>query len=103
MRASASPAARQLTQGKWEIESVSLSADRKKFYITSTEVHPGERHLYAMPVDGGARTKLTSMTGGNAGEVSPDDSTIGLDLLVQQQAARGVPDAEPRRARRPSR
>jgi dipeptidyl aminopeptidase/acylaminoacyl peptidase len=74
----ASPAAQQLTQGAWEIESVNLSADRKKFYITSTEVHPGERHLYALPVDGGERTKLTSMTGGNAGEVSPDDSTIGL-------------------------
>jgi dipeptidyl aminopeptidase/acylaminoacyl peptidase len=75
----ASPAARQLTQGQWEIESVNLSGDRKKFYITSTEVHPGERHLYALPVDGGEeRTKLTSMTGGNAGEVSPDDSTIGL-------------------------
>jgi dipeptidyl aminopeptidase/acylaminoacyl peptidase len=74
----ASPAARQLTQGAWEIESANLSADRKKFYITSTEVHPGERHLYALPVDGGERTKLTSMTGGNAGEVSPDDSTVGL-------------------------
>jgi dipeptidyl aminopeptidase/acylaminoacyl peptidase len=73
-----SPSARQLTQGKWEIESVSLSVDRKKFYITSTEVHPGERHVYAMSVDGGDRTKLTSMTGGNAGDVSPDDSTIGL-------------------------
>jgi dipeptidyl aminopeptidase/acylaminoacyl peptidase len=74
----ASPAAQQLTKGAWEIESVNLSADRKKFYITSTELHPGERHLHAMPVDGGERTKLTSMTGGNAGEVSPDDSTIGL-------------------------
>jgi len=70
--------ARQLTQGKWEIEAASLSADRKKFYITSTEVHPGERHLYSMSIDGGERTKLTTMTGGNAGEVSPDDSTIGL-------------------------
>ena len=77
--ASASGAtARQLTQGKWEITDVALSQDRTKFYITSTEVHPGERHIYAMPVDGGPRTKLTSMTGGSAGEVSPDDSTIGL-------------------------
>ena len=58
--------------------SVELSPDRKKFYITTTEVHPGERHLYSMPVDGGARTKLTSMTGANDGEVSPDDTTIGL-------------------------
>ncbi len=72
------PVARQLTEGKWEIESASLSPDKKKFYITSTEVHPGERHVYAMAADGGARTKLTSMTGGNAGEVSPDDSTFGM-------------------------
>jgi dipeptidyl aminopeptidase/acylaminoacyl peptidase len=71
-------AARQLTQGKWEITDVSLSQDRSKFYFTSTEVHPGERHLYSMSVDGGARTKLTAMTGASAGEVSPDDSTVGL-------------------------
>jgi dipeptidyl aminopeptidase/acylaminoacyl peptidase len=72
------PAARQLTQGQWEIESIALSPDKKKFYITSTEVHPGERHIYSMSVDGGARTKLTSMTGASAGEVSPDDSTFGI-------------------------
>ena len=47
-----------------------------------------------MPIDGGARTKLTSMTGGSAGEVSPDDTHDRTDLLVQHQAARGVPDAE---------
>ena len=70
--------ARQLTQGKWEITDIALSQDRTKFYLTTTEVHPGERHLYSMPIDGGARTRLTSMTGGSAGEVSPDDSTIGL-------------------------
>jgi dipeptidyl aminopeptidase/acylaminoacyl peptidase len=72
------PAARQLTQGKWEIDDVALSADRKRFYITSTEAHPGERNLYAMSIDGGARTRLTSMTGGSSGEASPDDSTFGL-------------------------
>jgi dipeptidyl aminopeptidase/acylaminoacyl peptidase len=71
-------AARQLTQGKWEIEAVSLSPDRKKFYITSTEAHPGERHIYAMAIDGGERTKLTSMTGASAGDVSPDDSMFGV-------------------------
>jgi dipeptidyl aminopeptidase/acylaminoacyl peptidase len=72
------PSARQLTEGRWEIESVALSHDRKKFYITSTEVHPGERHLYAMSIDGGPRTRLTSMTGSNLGDVSPDEATIGL-------------------------
>jgi dipeptidyl aminopeptidase/acylaminoacyl peptidase len=72
------PSATQLTEGKWEIESVALSADRKKFYVTSTEAHPGERHIYAMPIDGGARTKLTSMAGASAGDASPDDSTFGI-------------------------
>jgi dipeptidyl aminopeptidase/acylaminoacyl peptidase len=75
------PAARQLTQGTWEIESLSLSPDKQRFYITSTEAHPGERHIYSMAVDvsgGGARTKLTSLTGGSAGIVSPDDTTFGI-------------------------
>ncbi len=76
--AATTPAAKPLTQGKWEIDSAALSHDRTRFYITSTEEHPGERHLYAMSVDGGARTKVTSMTGSNLGEVSPDDSTIGM-------------------------
>jgi dipeptidyl aminopeptidase/acylaminoacyl peptidase len=68
----------QVTSGKWEVTGAALSRDGKKFYVTSTEVHPGERHIYSVSVDGGARTKLTSMTGSNEGPVSPDDSTIGL-------------------------
>jgi dipeptidyl aminopeptidase/acylaminoacyl peptidase len=76
--ATAGATSHQLTEGRWEITDIALSRDRQKFYFTSTEVHPGERHLYSMPVDGGARTKLTSMTGGNAGDVSPDDTTVGL-------------------------
>ncbi len=72
-------AARQLTQGKWEVDSAELSADKKKFYLTTSEVHPGERHIYAMPIAGGARTKLTSMTGAaSTSEVSPDEKTIGF-------------------------
>jgi dipeptidyl aminopeptidase/acylaminoacyl peptidase len=70
--------AKQLTSGKWEITSASLARDEKKFYITSTEEHPGERHLYTVPLEGGTRTKITSMAGSNAAEVSPDESTLGL-------------------------
>jgi dipeptidyl aminopeptidase/acylaminoacyl peptidase len=69
---------KQLTSGPWEITSADLSREGKTFYITSTEQHPGERHLYSLPVDGGTRTKITSMTGSNQAEVSPDDSTLGL-------------------------
>jgi dipeptidyl aminopeptidase/acylaminoacyl peptidase len=70
--------ATQLTAGKWEIASAELARDGKKFYITSGEEHPGERHLYRVGIDGGARTKITSMAGSNEAEVSPDDATLGI-------------------------
>jgi dipeptidyl aminopeptidase/acylaminoacyl peptidase len=69
---------KQLTTGKWEVTGAELAGDGKRFYITTNEVHPGERHLYSIPVDGGERTKITSMPGSNNGTVSPDDSTIAL-------------------------
>ena len=68
----------QLTSGKWEVASAEVARDGRKFYLTTSEVHPGERHLYTLPIDGGARTKITSMVGSNQAEVSPDDSTLGL-------------------------
>ena len=69
---------KQLTQGKWETTSAALSRDGKKFYITSTENHPGERHLYTVSPDGGTRTRITTMTGSNEATPSPDESTLGL-------------------------
>jgi dipeptidyl aminopeptidase/acylaminoacyl peptidase len=69
---------KQLTSGKWEITAAESSRDGKTFYITSTEAHPGERHLYTLSTDGGSRTKVTSMTGSNQAEISPDQTTLGL-------------------------
>ena len=71
-------AAVQLTKGKFEVTSASLSGDKTKFYFVSSEKHPGERHIYSMPIEGGAWTALTSMTGSNAGEVSPDDQMLAF-------------------------
>lgn len=73
-----SPAPRALTSGKWEVTGAALSGDRTRFYLETTEVHPGERHVYAMSTDGGARTRLTTRTGASSADVSPDDQTIGL-------------------------
>jgi dipeptidyl aminopeptidase/acylaminoacyl peptidase len=72
------PTRKQLTTGKFEIDSVELSADGSTFYLTSSEMHPGERHIYSMSVDGGPRTKLTSQTGGHQGAISPDNTTFGV-------------------------
>ncbi len=74
----ADPCPTQITEGNFEIDEVQLSADGRTFYVTSTEHHPGERHLYAVPVDGGARARITSMTGSNEAEVSPDGAALGL-------------------------
>ena len=68
----------QVTSGEWEITSAELSRDGQSFYVTSTEEHPGERHLYRVPVDGGGRTKITAMTGSHNTQLSPDESMIGV-------------------------
>jgi dipeptidyl aminopeptidase/acylaminoacyl peptidase len=74
----AAPSPTQLTAGAFEIDSIEISPDGRSFYLQSTEQHPGERHIYSMSIDGGSRTKLTSVTGSNQGTISPDDSTFGL-------------------------
>jgi len=72
------PVKKQLTSGTFEIDNVELSADGRTFYFRSTEVHPGERHVYAMSVDGGSRRKLTTQTGAHDGTISPDNTMFGM-------------------------
>lgn len=72
------PERQQLTTGKFEIDTVELSRDGATFYLRSTEQHPGEKHLYAMKVEGGARTKLSATVGAYDGAIAPDDSTFGI-------------------------
>ena len=69
---------KQLTSGKWEVVSADLAKGGGLFYVTTTEAHPGERHLYSVPADGGTRTKITSMTGSNDAAISPDESTLAI-------------------------
>jgi dipeptidyl aminopeptidase/acylaminoacyl peptidase len=70
--------ATQLTSGKWEVSSAQLSRDGKWFYITTSEAHPGERHVYVVSSDGGERTRLTTLAGSNEAVVSPDEAMLGL-------------------------
>jgi len=69
-------ASKQLTSGKWEVDSVTLSDDKKSFYLTTSEESPFVRHLYRMPIGGGAPAKLTTMDGENGAVVSPDGNAI---------------------------
>ncbi len=69
---------KQLTSGKFEVSDVRLSQDKTKFFFTSSEGSPFERHLYSMPVGGGERTRLTSMAGNNDATISPDETTLAI-------------------------
>ena len=69
---------RQLTSGNFEVSDVRLSDDKTRFYFTSSEGSFFERHLYSMPVGGGARTRVTSMAGMNQSEISPDEQMLAV-------------------------
>ncbi len=68
----------KLTSGDFEVYSASLSKDKKAWYITSNEEHPGEIHFYRCSLDGKKRTKITSMTGHNQAFLSPDERYIAV-------------------------
>ncbi len=68
----------QLTSGKFEVQEVKLSNDRRWFYLKTNEVHPGETHFYKMSVKGGKRIQITQMSGGNEVTLSPDESSLAI-------------------------
>lgn len=67
-----------LTSGKYEVQQAELNRSKKFFYITTNEVHPGEKHFYKLSVDGGKADRITTMTGANEAEVSPDEKMIAF-------------------------
>jgi len=69
---------KQLTAGKWEVQTLQLSNDKKTFYFTANIEHPGITHFYRIPVTGGAPVKITGMKGGNEVELSPDEKWLAI-------------------------
>lgn len=67
-----------ITSGKYEVQQVQLSKDKKYFYITTNEVHPGEQHFYKLQIADGKKEKLTTMTGANQVVVSPDEKQLAV-------------------------
>jgi dipeptidyl aminopeptidase/acylaminoacyl peptidase len=66
----------QLTRGTFEVFDPRISRDKQHWYFTSSETHPGERHFYRMPIEGGEAIQLTSMSGNNDATLSPDGKHI---------------------------
>lgn len=69
---------KQLTRGEFEIYSPRIARDKKTWYFSSNEVHFGERQFYSMPLEGGSRTRITSMEGRNDVVLSPDDGQLAI-------------------------
>ena len=69
---------KQLTSGKWEVQSLRLSNDKKSFYFTANKEHPGITHFYRIPVGGGQPVSLTGMKGLNEISMSPDEKWLAI-------------------------
>ncbi len=67
-----------LTSGKYEVQQAQLSRDKKYFYITTNEVHPGEQHFYRLSIADGKKERITTMTGANQVTVSPDEKQLAI-------------------------
>ena len=59
-----------LTEGAWEVRVAALSRDRTTWLLQTSREHPADDHLYTMPADGGAMTRLTDTPGRHTGSMS---------------------------------
>ncbi|NVK48223.1 MAG: S9 family peptidase [Cyclobacteriaceae bacterium] len=91
---------KELTKGEFEVFNPFLSKDGTHWYLTTSEVDPGERHFYRMPVYGGKMEKLTEMTGNNEVRLSPDEKYLAIlysysnspaELYLQENKVSAIP------------
>lgn len=74
-----------LTSGNFEVFDPFISNDKKHWYLTTSEVDPGERHFYKMPLMGGKMEKLTNLTGNNEVALSPDEKFMAIRYSYSNQ------------------
>lgn len=69
---------RQLTEGKYEVLSASLSPDKKYFYITTNAIEPAQQQYYRLRIADSKQERITTMVGGNDVTVSPDGKNVAI-------------------------
>jgi len=67
---------KSLTAGNFEVQQAQLSHDKKYFYITTNEVHPGEQQYYRLTIADGKRERITTQRGAYQSTLSKDEKTI---------------------------
>lgn len=66
----------QLTSGNWEVRDVTLSNDKKTFYLTTNTTHPGNRNFYKLAAAGGALEPILTKDGAHEVVLSPDEKSL---------------------------
>ena len=93
-------AKKQVTSGKYEVQTLQLSNDHRNFYFSANIKHPGIVHFYRIPVSGGKPLQLTSIDGGNEIFLSPDEKWLAFrhsyinkpwELYLQKNEANAKP------------
>ncbi|ANH83606.1 peptidase S9 [Niabella ginsenosidivorans] len=89
-----------LTSGNYEVQEAKLSNDKKSFYITTNEVHPGEKQFYRLDIKTGSAQRITGTEGANDVSISPDEKYIAIlhsyinkpwELYLQENKAGAKP------------
>ncbi|WP_316802375.1 S9 family peptidase [Pedobacter nototheniae] len=70
---------KQLTSGKWEVQTLKLSKDKSIFYFTANKEHPGITNFFKIGVNGGEPVQITTMKGLNEITLSPDEKWIAIN------------------------
>jgi dipeptidyl aminopeptidase/acylaminoacyl peptidase len=66
----------QLTNGNWEVRDVTLSKDKKVFYLTTNTTHPGNRNFYKLAVADGVLQPILTKDGAHEVVLSPDEKSL---------------------------
>jgi len=70
---------KQITSGKWEVQSVQLSKDKSTFYFEANKEHPGVTNFFKIGVNGGEPVQITTMKGLNDITLSPDEKYLAIN------------------------
>ncbi|MFW0714551.1 alpha/beta fold hydrolase [Pedobacter sp. N23S346] len=70
---------KQLTSGKWEVQSLQLSKDKSTFYFKANKEHPGITNLFKIGINGGQPIQMTTMKGLNDIILSPDEKYLAIN------------------------
>ncbi len=65
-----------LTSGHYEIQESILAKNKKSFFLTTNEAHPGQQNWYKLSIETGAKEKITSRVGTYEISLSRDEKQI---------------------------